>query len=96
MDEQSSAQGLCCVLNERSYLCVLSRFSRVRFFATPWTVACQAPLSTGFSRQKHWNRLPLPPPFPHPRGRTCISCTGRQILHCFPPGEAQMCVSMYN
>ena len=31
--------------------CVLSRFSRVQLFATLWTVACQAPLSMGFSRQ---------------------------------------------
>ena len=33
-------------------MCVLSRFSRVRLFATPWTVAHQAPLSMGFSRQE--------------------------------------------
>ena len=30
--------------------------------ATPWTVACQAPLSLGFSRQEHWSGLPCPPP----------------------------------
>ena len=29
--------------------------SRVRLFATPWTVACQAPLSMGFSRQEYWS-----------------------------------------
>jgi len=29
---------------------------------TPWTVAPQAPLSTGFSRQEYWPRLPFPPP----------------------------------
>ena len=29
---------------------------------TPWTVACQAPLSMGFSRQEHWNGLPFPFP----------------------------------
>ena len=28
----------------------------------PLTVACQAPLSMGFSRQGHWSRLPFPPP----------------------------------
>ena len=28
----------------------------------PWTVACQAPLSMQFSRQKYWNGLPCPPP----------------------------------
>ena len=35
--------------------------ARVRLFATPWTVACQAPLSMGFSRQEYWSGLPLPP-----------------------------------
>ena len=30
--------------------------------ATPWTVARQAPLSMGFSRQEHWSGLPGPPP----------------------------------
>ena len=35
---------------------------RVWLFATPWTVAHQAPLSTGFSRQEHWSGLPFPPP----------------------------------
>ena len=39
----------------------LSRFSRVRLFATLWTVARQAPLSMGFSRQEYWSGLPCPP-----------------------------------
>ena len=30
--------------------------------ATPWTVACQAPLSMGFSRQEYWSGLPFPSP----------------------------------
>ena len=30
--------------------------------ATPWTVACEAPLSMGFSRQEYWSRLPFPSP----------------------------------
>ena len=42
--------------------CVFSRFSRVWLFATLWTVACQAPLSMGFSRQKYQSRLPCAPP----------------------------------
>ena len=36
--------------------------SCVRLFATPWTVACQAPLSMGFSRQEYWSGLPFPSP----------------------------------
>ena len=34
-------------------------FSRVRFLATPWTAAYQAPPSMGFSRQEYWSGLPL-------------------------------------
>ena len=36
--------------------------SHVRLFATPWTVAYQAPASMGFSRQKYWSGLPFPSP----------------------------------
>ena len=36
--------------------------SCLQLFATPWTVAHQAPLSLGFSRQEHWSGLPLPSP----------------------------------
>ena len=42
--------------------CVLSCFSPVRLFATPWTVARQAPLSMEFSRQEYWSRLLFPSP----------------------------------
>ena len=34
----------------------------VRLLATPWTAACQAPLSMGFSRQQYWSGLPFPFP----------------------------------
>ena len=65
--------------------CMLSRFSRVHLFVTPWTVAHQAPLSMGFSRQEYWRGLPFPPPgnIPNPGFEpVCtfsISCTGRQV-----------------
>ena len=36
--------------------------SHVQLFATPWTVALQAPLSMGFSRQEYWSGLPFPSP----------------------------------
>ena len=42
-------------------VCVRAQ-SHVRLFATPWTVARQALLSMGFSRQKYWSGLPFPPP----------------------------------
>ena len=41
---------------------VLSCFHRVLLFVTLWTVACQAPLTMGFSRQEYWSGLPCPPP----------------------------------
>ena len=40
----------------------MKSLSHVRLFATPWTVAYQAPSSMGFSRQEYWSGLPLPIP----------------------------------
>ena len=36
--------------------------SRVRLFATPWTVSHQAPVFMEFSRQEYWSGLPFPSP----------------------------------
>ena len=44
-----------------------SGFSHVWLFATLWTVAHQAPLSMGFSRQEYWSGLPCNPPGDHPK-----------------------------
>ena len=44
------------------FVCILSCFSSAWLFATPWTIACQAPLSMGFSSQEYWSGLPCPPP----------------------------------
>ena len=41
--------------------CLLSDFSHVQLFETLWTVACQAYLAMGFSRQEYWNGLSFPP-----------------------------------
>ena len=38
---------------------MLSCFSYIQLFSTPWTVAHQTPLSKGFSRQEYWNGLPF-------------------------------------
>ena len=40
----------------------MKSLSRVQLFATPWTIAYQAPLSMGFSRQGYWSGLPFPFP----------------------------------
>ena len=47
---------------------VLGYFIRVRLFVTPWSIAGQAPLSMGCSRQEYWSRFPFLPPWvlPHP------------------------------
>ena len=42
--------------------CVLSHFSRVQLYATPWAVGHRSPLPMGFSRQEYWSELPCPLP----------------------------------
>ena len=42
-------------------VCMLSCFSNAQLFVTLWTVAHQASLSMGFSRQEYWSGLPCPP-----------------------------------
>ena len=53
----------------RAEACMLSRFSHVWLFVTPWTVARQAPLSLGFSKQEYWSGLPClsPGDLPDPK-----------------------------
>ena len=50
------------------FVAVVQWVSHVQLFATPWTVARQAPLFMGFPRQEYWNELPCPSPgdFPDP------------------------------
>ena len=54
-------------------------------FETSWTVACQTPLSMGFSRQGYWSGLPFPTPgyLPNPGIEpSCISCVDWILYHC--------------
>ena len=53
---------------------MLNHFSHVRLFSAPWTVARQAPLSMGLSRQQYWSGLPCPPPgdLPNPGINSCL------------------------
>ena len=45
------------------YVCVCAcTLSRVQLFETPWTVACQPPLSMEYSRQEYWSGIPFPIP----------------------------------
>ena len=50
------------IVHVRMVVLVLSRFSRVRLFVTPWTIAHHDPLFMGFSRQEYWSGLPFPSP----------------------------------
>ena len=69
-------------------LCVKS-LSRVRLFVTPWTVARQAPLSMGFSRQEYWSGLPFPSPgdFPNPGIKPWSPVLQADALSSEPPGK---------
>ena len=71
--------------------CVLSHFSRVWLFATLWTVAHQASLSLGFSRQEYWSGLPCIPPgyLPDPgiEPGSPVSCIVGGFFTTEPPGK---------
>ena len=66
--------------------------SRVRLFATPWTVARQAPLSMGFSRQEYWSGLPFPSPedLPNPEIESRSPALQADALSSEPPGKPNM------
>ena len=77
-------QMLYCLSHQGSEV---KSLSHVRLFATPWTVAHQAPLSMGFYRQEYWNRLLCPTPgyLSYPGIKlsrvSYSSCIGRQVLY---------------
>ena len=69
---------------------VLSRFSCVRLFLTPWTIAHQSLLSMGFSRQEYWSGLPCPSPDNRPdpgREHTTLASPALQAVS-LPTWEA--------
>ena len=63
--------------------------TRVRLFATPWTVAYQAPLSMRFSRQEYWSGLPFPSPgdLPDPGIEPGSPALESDALTSEPPGK---------
>ena len=67
--------------------------SCVRLFATPWTVAHQAPPSMGFSRQEYWSGLPFPSPgaLPHPGIEPRSPALQADALISEPPGKPADC-----
>ena len=65
------------------------KWSRVRLFATPWTVAHQTPPSVGFSRQEYWSGLPFPSPgdLPNPGIEPRSSALQEDSLPSEPTGK---------
>ena len=70
---------------------VVKLLSRVRLFATPWTVAYQAPPSRGFSRQEYWSGLPFPSPgdLPDPGIEPRSPALEADALTSEPPGKPE-------
>ena len=67
----------------------MKSLSRVRLFATPWTVAYQASPSRGFSRQEYWSGLPFPSPegLPDPGIEPRSPALEADALTYEPPGK---------
>ena len=65
--------------------------SRVRLFATSWTVAHQAPPSMGFSRQEYWSGFPFPSPGDLPDPRIKLTFLALAGITAEPPRKPQYC-----
>ena len=76
-------------------VCCAYSLSRVRLFATPWAVACQAPVSMGFSRKEYWSGLPCPPPgdLPNPGVEPRSPALQADSLPAEPPGKPLAIIS---
>ena len=72
------------------------RMPECQLFVTPWTVARQAPLSMGLSRQEYWSGLPFPPAGDLPDPGTeltsprLVSCIAGGFFTTKPPGKLQI------
>ena len=89
----SGLLSLCVCVYVCVCVCVcVKSLSHVQLFATPWTVACQAPLSMGFSRQEYWSGLPLPSPgdLPNPRIKPRSPALQADALSSEPPGKLSL------
>ena len=77
------------VVEEEFHLKVKS-LSCVQLFVTPWTVANQASLSMGFSRQEYWSGLPFPSPgdLPNPGIKPRSPALQADTLPSEPPGKS--------
>ena len=87
--ESSSSYNLDTSFNHSHRKKKVKSLSCVWFFATPWTVAYQAPPSLGFSRQEYWSGLPLPSPgdLPDPGIEPGSPALQADSLPSEPPGK---------
>ena len=71
------------------YLHLVQSLSRVLLFLTLWTVACQAPLSLGLSKQEHWSGFSFPSPGdpPNPGIEPVSSALAGRFFTTQPPGK---------
>ena len=93
-DSEKQAWEIYTIMNELQRASLELSYS----FVTPWTIACQAPLSMRFPRQEYWSRLPFPSPgnLPNPgiKPMSFVSsalakwilyyCATREAGKCFP------------
>ena len=75
----------------------LKSLSHVQLFATPWTVACQTPLSMGFSKPEYWSGLPFSSPgdLYQPREWNRVSHIAGRLLSIWATREALATLSSY-
>ena len=75
-----------------------SHFSCVYSCVTLWTVACQAPLSIGFSRQEYWSGFPCPAPgdLPDPGIELLSPALQADSLPLVPPGKPTHSINKSN
>ena len=81
------AESICVSLCwETVHACSVTQSCLTGLFATPWTVACQAPLSIGLLWQEYWSGLPFPSPgdLPIPGIKLTSPALGSQF---FPGGQ---------
>ena len=69
-----------------------------QLFADPWTVACQAPLSTQFPRHGYWRGMPLPPPgdLPNPGIKPTSLALAGGFFSTEPPGKPNRADEAFN